>query len=278
MIPLDELARHLAKPPLYAPGTGSLWDDDHVSKGMLAAHLDPFGDAASRNHAFLDASVTWIATLAPPAEFPRLLDLGCGPGLYAMRFAAAGYEVTGVDVSRRSIAYAQAQAEAAGRTIDYRCQDYRSLDEVGCYDVVTLLFCDYAALSAADRRRLVIAVRRALRDGGQFVLDVFTERMRQPEHRSWQVCPDGGFFSERPYVCLHAVYQYADFDATELRQDVVVTEHGVQDFRVWDHFFNPHNLAAEIRPAGFRAYQLFGDAAGGAWSENNETLCEVFTV
>jgi len=277
MIGLADLMPHLTKPALYAPGTASLWDDDHVSKGMLAAHLDPFGDAASRNHAFLDASVAWIATLAPPAQFPRLLDLGCGPGLYATRFDAAGYQVTGVDFSRRSIAHARAEAKAAGRTIEYRRQDYRGLDERECYDVVTLLHCDYAALSAADRRRLVIAVRRALRAGGQFVLDVFTDRRRQPEHRSWQVCPDGGFFSERPYVCLHAVYQYADADRTELRQDVVVTEGGIQDFRVWDHFFDPHSLAREIRPAGFQ-YQLFGDAAGGAWAEDGETLCEVFTA
>ena len=62
MIGLDDLIPRLTAPPLYEPGTDSLWDDDHVSKGMLAAHPDPFGDAASRNHAFIDASAAWIVT------------------------------------------------------------------------------------------------------------------------------------------------------------------------------------------------------------------------
>ncbi len=33
----------------------------------------------------------------------RVLDLGCGPGLYARRLEAAGADVTGVDLSRVSI-------------------------------------------------------------------------------------------------------------------------------------------------------------------------------
>ncbi|HOJ15222.1 MAG TPA: class I SAM-dependent methyltransferase, partial [Deltaproteobacteria bacterium] len=37
----------------------------------------------------------------------RILDLGCGPGLYTKRLSDAGYDVTGMDYSRRSIAYAK---------------------------------------------------------------------------------------------------------------------------------------------------------------------------
>ena len=78
----------LMKPPaLYERTDAAFWDDEHISRGMLAAHLDPEFEGASRSFAFMDRSVDWICATAPPATHPRLLDLGCGPGLYAERFA-----------------------------------------------------------------------------------------------------------------------------------------------------------------------------------------------
>ena len=35
-------------PPVYAGSTKAFWDDEHISKGMLAAHLDAEHDGASR--------------------------------------------------------------------------------------------------------------------------------------------------------------------------------------------------------------------------------------
>ena len=103
----------LKKPELYALNATSLyralWDDEHISKGMLESHLNPDEDGATNNHAFVFKSAQWIANLAPPPQFEKLLDLGCGPGIYAERFAKEGYSVTGVDYSKRSIGYAKEQ-------------------------------------------------------------------------------------------------------------------------------------------------------------------------
>lgn len=52
-----ELMKYLGRPELYAPSSAPFWDDEHISRGMLVAHLDPQWDAASRNHAFIDQSV-----------------------------------------------------------------------------------------------------------------------------------------------------------------------------------------------------------------------------
>ena len=58
---------------------------------------------ASRPAAFLDRSAAWLASALDLTEGSRLLDLGCGPGLYAERFARCGVRVLGIDVSRRSL-------------------------------------------------------------------------------------------------------------------------------------------------------------------------------
>ncbi|HEU5367867.1 MAG TPA: class I SAM-dependent methyltransferase [Ktedonobacterales bacterium] len=55
-----------------------------------------------------------------------LLDLGCGTGRVALRMAALGYEVTGVDIMPEMIARARQKAAARALAIDFVVADARS--------------------------------------------------------------------------------------------------------------------------------------------------------
>ena len=66
---------------------------------MLEAHLNPEIDLATRKLDFVRQSAEWIAQTADPAVRPRLLDIGCGPGIYAELFCQNGFDVTGLDFS-----------------------------------------------------------------------------------------------------------------------------------------------------------------------------------
>lgn len=83
----------LTKPPLYQKTICPFWEDEHISKGMLKAHLDPATDAASWKPDTIARSADWIGRLVQAGA--ALLDLGCGPGLYARLFARQGLQVTG---------------------------------------------------------------------------------------------------------------------------------------------------------------------------------------
>ncbi|HCS74547.1 MAG TPA: class I SAM-dependent methyltransferase [Clostridiales bacterium] len=273
----NELKKHVIKPPLYSQSTNKFWDDEHISKGMLEAHLNPNWDAATRKPEFLDKSVSWISKIAPPPQYNSLLDLGCGPGLYAERFNAAGYAVTGVDFSKRSIAYAKEQASFNKSNIDYHYQNYLTIDYLEQFDVITLIYCDYAALSITDRLILLKKVYQALRPNGKFIFDVFTPLMRKDESRSWYYCEENGFFSEKPHICLESVYQYDDADSTELRQFIVITEDNVDCYNIWDHFFTKEVLQSEIQTVGFSKFEFYGDVAGTGFLDTGETICGVFT-
>lgn len=273
----NELKKYTIKPRLYAPSTNNFWDDEHISKGLLEAHLDPKWDAATRNHEFLDQSVCWLRKIAPPSQYKFLLDLGCGPGLYAERFSSAGYDVTGVDFSKRSIEYAKKQTLLKKSNIEYHCQNYLTIDYMEQFDVVTLIYCDYGALSITERRILLKKVYQALRPNGKFIFDVFTPRMRKKESRSWHYYEKGGFWSEKPHICLESVYQYDDEDNTELRQFIVITEETVKCYNIWDHFFTKEKLLSEVQPAGFKAFEFYGDVAGMEFSDIGETICVVCT-
>ena len=44
----ERLADSGRKPQLFEPGEALFWDDPHISKSMLEAHLNPNVDGASR--------------------------------------------------------------------------------------------------------------------------------------------------------------------------------------------------------------------------------------
>lgn len=273
----NELKKYTTKPKLYAPSTNKFWDDEHISKGMLAAHLNPNWDAATRKPEFVDKSVDWISEIAPSSQYKLLLDLGCGPGLYAERFNSAGYTVTGVDFSKRSIAYAKEQTLLNKSTIEYHYQNYLTIDYIEQFDLITLIYCDYAALSITDRLILLRKVYQALKPNGKFIFDVFTPLMRKKESHSWEYYKESGFFSEKPHICLESVYHYDDEDNTELRQSIVITEEAVNCYNIWDHFFTKEALLSEIQTAGFNTFEFYGDISGKEFSDSGETICGVLT-
>lgn len=256
------------RPALWQRSQAPFWDDEHISEMMLDAHLNPNIDAASRKPAFIEASVQWLNTLFP--KNAKVLDLGCGPGLYTKRFSELGYAVTGVDLSARSLAYAKAHDDKT----TYIRQDYLTLDADEAYDVITLIYCDYAALTAPERTSLLAAVRRMLKKGGLFIFDVFTPVFyrEKRESQSWSLCGQGGFWSEKPHLCIEATYLYEN-NTVSADQCVVVTKDGIKDYIIWDTVYTSEALKAEMAAGGLTVRALYGDVCGKALDDDCDMLC-----
>src|SRR5438477_8889174 len=82
----------------------------------------------------------------------RVLDVGCGSGRYAVRFALEGAEVVGVDVSESMLAIARSRAEALG--VSARCrflrQSFSEWDSREQFDIITAIgLFDYVGDPAA---------------------------------------------------------------------------------------------------------------------------------
>jgi len=91
---ISQLIEGQQRPAPFAPGESLFWDDPHISKQMLEAHLNPNIDAASRKPETIERSVNWLTQILDLKPGASILDLGCGPGLYASRFAQAGFHLT----------------------------------------------------------------------------------------------------------------------------------------------------------------------------------------
>jgi SAM-dependent methyltransferase len=264
----DTLLLHLKKPELWQRSNEPFWDDEHISKGMLEAHLNPDWEAASRKHDFIDRSVKWLTNVIPAGS--RILDLGCGPGLYTKRLSDAGYDVTGIDYSRRSIAYAK---EHDSKT-KYIYQNYLELDYNGEFDAITLIYCDYAALNPDDRKALLSRIHRALKPGGLFIFDVFSERIfsGKSDHTSWSYHENGGFWSSKPYLCLEAWYYYMNNRAA-VHKVLVITEDDLREYLIWDTVYTKDTLLSEVTPFGFQMHGIYDDVSGSPYTGSADTLC-----
>jgi ubiquinone/menaquinone biosynthesis C-methylase UbiE len=101
----------------------------------------------------------------------RLLDLGCGTGEDAIRFAQRGHRVTAVDIASEMIGKLILKARAAGMAdrIDARTADLESLEPpVERFDAI---FSNFGAINClSDLSILRDLATRALRPGGHLIL------------------------------------------------------------------------------------------------------------
>lgn len=280
---LDTLQDLQQKPAPFTPGEPLFWDDPHISKGMLAAHLDPNTEAASRPPAIIDRSVAWILETLDLQRGDAVLDLGCGPGLYAARFAGSGIAVTGVDASRRSLDYAIDYAKTHTLDITYRYQDYLHLENEGRYDAALLIYGDFCPLSPSQRTRLLRNVHRALKPEGYFVLDVSQRGPWSAEEvgTSWYAA-ERGFWRPGPHLVLE---QRFDYPETALRLDQYLVMEADDDgvltaptvYRVWRQAYTPATLTAELEAHGFHVESLWGDLTGAPYRQDSRWIGAVTT-
>lgn len=262
-----ELAEFIRRPePFSRYTTDRLWTDPHVARRMLAFHLDASHDLASRSGAAIDGFVDWLdARLGLGGK--RVLDLGCGPGLYASRMAARGALVTGLDFSIVSLQHARAAAVAAGQAIAYMQADYHRDPLPGPADIVTLIYGDYNPMSPDRRRRLLGQVRQTLAPGGVFVFDVFSRGQFEQfaaglafGHRFMN-----GFWSAGDYFGFKVSHRYEDEAISLDRYRICRPDEEFEIFN-WIQYFDPADLAAELAESGFACDAPLDIATGAAWT------------
>lgn len=227
-IDLHALIRLPARPRAWAEGDNIPWNEPAFSRRMLAQHLSQDHDAASRRAVTIDAHVDWIHRTLLGGAPGCILDLGCGPGLYANRLASLGHECVGIDWSPASIEYARAQApDGPGRArylqADLRDAEYRPADVDAGFDLVMLLFGELNVFEPVAARELLSRCRQALRPGGTLLVEPHTFGAVEALGRApatWSRL-ERGLFSDRPHLYL-VESSWNDESATATRRYAIV--------------------------------------------------------
>ncbi len=133
--------------------------DENAQKEWLRLEEHPFE--------FLFTTFMMEKTIRPG---DTVLDIGGGPGRYAIHFAKIGCPVTLVDLSPGNVALAEEKAREAGvplRAMVANCLDLDALD-LTQYDHVFLMGPLYHLVQEADREEAVRLALRRLKPGGVF--------------------------------------------------------------------------------------------------------------
>lgn len=268
------------KPEIWSAYTSEiLWTEEHISKQMLAYHLDPDSEPASRPHSFIDYSSAWIIDRFELSPGKSVIDFGCGPGLYTSRFCSAGAEASGIDFSERSLNYAIAQSEINKQDIRYIKGNYLNVELEERFDLVTMIYCDYCALSPEQRELLLNKIKRILKKDGKILLDVFSTPAYDSREELSAVAPNlmGGFWSAEEYVGISQTWKYDDEKVILDKYDIATA---LNTFTVynWLQYYTRERLEREIVSQGLRISEWYSDVSGRPLEKDSTTMAVVLEM
>ena len=260
---LSSLIELTSRPPMNRAEHAKLpWDDPEFSRRMLVEHLDQRHDHASRRLETINAHVEWISDRLLSNQPGSVLDLGCGPGLYAERLAARGCTCRGVDISPASIEHARMASEARDRPCAYVLGDVMSADLGSNHDLAIFLFGELNTFPRSDVPVLLRRVRRSLRPGGRILLEVHTQESviaagREPA--SWYTS-QGGLFASGPHVVLLEHHWSEELGVTKTRYYVIDATSGrIDEYGETLTSYTDDDYQALLTEAGFIDLQRHGD-------------------
>ncbi len=240
-----------------------LWTDEHTSEQMLKYHLKEDVDVSSRNAAFIDRSVEWIASAFKIGAGTKIADFGCGPGLYATRLAKKQADVTGIDFSKRSIQYAKEAANREGLSIHYVNQNYLEYETDDRFHIILMIMCDFCALSPAQRKEMLTKFHTFLEGGGLVLLDVYSLNAfeQREETAVYEANLLNGFWSADKYYGFQNTFKY-EREKVVLDKYTIIEAGRTRTIYNWFQHFSPETLEREFMECGFTIEKKFCDVAG----------------
>ncbi len=165
------------------------WFEDAFNQDYERIYFHTFTDQRNAEEAdFIES----VLGLAPGSE---LLDLACGHGRHALLLAARGYQVTGIDLSKRFIERARHDAEEKKLPAHFEVGDMRLLPYTDRFHGAYCYFTSFGYFPHRENVTVLEQVSKALKSGGRFLVDTINRdhalHRIETEPRRWeQVAPD----------------------------------------------------------------------------------------
>ncbi len=131
------------------------------------------------------------------------------------------------------------------------------------FDLITMIYCDFCALSPEQRNLLLTKFHGMLKDDGSILFDVCSvpafEKRQETASYAYQL--HGGFYSAEDYFGFMNTFKYAD-EKVVLDKYTIVEESRTWQVYNWLQYFSPEALTAEIEACGLQVIERFADVAG----------------
>jgi len=220
---LNDLINRVSTPDPWSEGDNIPWNDPGFSERMLLEHLSQDHDLASRKTDRIDQHIQWIHHHILAGKPSRILDLGCGPGLYSNRLARLGHQCVGIDYSPASIAYAKDAAKKDNLACTFQEADIRSADFRGAYDTVLLIYGELNVFKKADACSILEKAFHALKPGGRLILEphTFVSIQECGEQLPTWYSSKSRLFSPNPHIVMEEYFWDSTLHITTNRYFIV---------------------------------------------------------
>ena len=215
-----------------------------------------YGESIDDEHS--DADTAEILGLLQLPEGSRVLDAPCGHGRLSRRLAAAGMEVTGVDLTPEYVAQARTDPLLRPGSVTYLEGDVRSLPVDGPFDAVVCWLNSFGYYDDPDCHRVLHEFHRVLRTGGKVAIDTMHH--------------DGGVrhFTPAPDAVVvqlgdDAMFEISTFDPVRGRMVIERTVYRGGSTRRASYFIRlptPPEWVVWLEEAGFRDVEFHAGGGG----------------
>lgn len=200
------------------------------------------------DHAFVISQ----ALQAAPRDC-RLLDVGCGTGVFLEAALAAGIDAYGIDLSAEMIAVA-AERLGPDRVRERRMQD---IDEVAEYNVIcSLSWTIHYAESVSELSDTLARCHRALRPGGLLILQIANDEVMSG---AVNIDVEAGAFGEADDTYfIHRFHPLHDQEHRVLA-DYIYASRANSELLVEQHelrFANAQHVVRTCETVGFRSVNV----------------------
>jgi 2-polyprenyl-3-methyl-5-hydroxy-6-metoxy-1,4-benzoquinol methylase len=201
----------------------------------------------------------WARTLSGP-----ILDLACGTGTMAIKLAAQGYPVNGLDIVPEMIAWAAQKAAAQQLSIDWLVADARAFHLGKQFPLITLLGNAFQHfLTRADHEALFARVREHLTPEGRFIFctrnpcprNLLEARFSEPQQYSND---DGGHLlaaEHQHYDSITQIQHYTFHNQWYSAAGQLLRE---ETFRTALRYVFPQEMEALLHYNGFHITAVYG--------------------
>jgi 2-polyprenyl-3-methyl-5-hydroxy-6-metoxy-1,4-benzoquinol methylase len=202
----------------------------------------------------------------------EIADFGCGPGLYTTRLAERGAIVTGIDFSNNSIEYAKQAAVQKGLKINYVQKNYLDFDTNDSFDLITMIMCDFCALSPEQRKTMLSKFQSLLKPDGSVLIDVYSLNSYNQKEESaiYELNQLNGFWSPNDYYCFVNTFKY-EKEKVILDKYTIIEESRKRIVYNWLQYFSEDSIRKDFEENGLKVEEVYSDVAGKSYvSESPE--------
>jgi len=201
-----------------------------------------------------------------PTEGSTILDLACGSGRHSRHLAALGFQVTGVDLSPKSIVEA---SQYESENLEFYVLDMRDSFRIRYYNYIFNIFTSFGYFDTKNEHiKTLKSIKKGLKTDGIFVLDFFNAHKTIQNLKSSETkIVDGIEFQLKRYVKNGIIHKEIRF--SDKGQDFFYTE------KV--HGFTLDDFKAFFEIVGMEIDQIFGNYQLDAFDKENSNRLILIT-